>query len=350
MTSAFDLFERGLLPAFLMKAFIRRVTAASLRKFRAAPVEKRAAYHAALVRKLKRSPVAVHVDTANVQHYELPPEFFQTVLGKRMKYSCCYWPSGVRALDESEERMLDLTCRRAQVEDGQTILDLGCGWGSLALWIAQRYPKCDVTAVSNSRLQRDYIRKECGRLGISNVEAITADAAEFTTKRRFDRVISIEMFEHIKNYDRLMEKIAGFLVPDGMLFVHIFCHREVAFEYLKQGPNRWMAEHFFTGGNMPSFDLILHFQRDLHLVRSWAVSGTHYRRTLKAWRKKLEANKPALRALFGRIYGLENGRLWYNRWRLFFLVCEVNFGFRGGDEYFVAHYLFHKPPAQDRHG
>jgi cyclopropane-fatty-acyl-phospholipid synthase len=340
----FRLFEKGLLPAFVARAAARSLTRRSLRRYRKLPVEKRVAYRDLLVGRLRRSPVAVRPDMANIQHYELPPEFFRKVLGKRMKYSCCHWPEGVGDLEGAEAAMLRLTCERAGIRDGMEVLDLGCGWGSLALWIAEQYPCCKVLAVSNSTLQGDFIKGECARRGLSGVEVVTADVNEFRTGRRFDRVVSIEMFEHVKNYEALMAGIAGFLKPDGLLFVHVFCHGELAFEYLPRGPNRWMAEHFFTGGNMPSRDLLLHFQRDLLLKRTWGVDGTHYARTLRAWLKNFDSRKKELRELAARVYGPDQARLRLNRWRLFFIVCEANFGFRRGTEYHVAHYLFAKRP------
>jgi cyclopropane-fatty-acyl-phospholipid synthase len=341
------MFEKGVLPDFAARVAIRSQTRRSLRAYRGLTVEKRAAYLELLVRRLRRSPVAARPETANVQHYELPPEFFRRVLGARMKYSCCYWPAGTGDLDRAEEAMLSLTCERAGVEDGMSVLDLGCGWGSLALWIAERHPRCRVTAVSNSSLQGEFIRRERERRGLPGVEVVTADVNEFRAGRRFDRVVSVEMFEHVKNYEALMARIAGFLVPGGRLFVHVFCHAELAFEYLPRGPNRWMAEHFFTGGNMPSRDLLPRFQRDLVLERAWAVDGTHYARTLRAWRANLDANKTEIRALTAGIYGEERARLWVRRWRLFFIACEASFGLRRGTEYHVAHYLFEKRPLSE---
>ena len=345
---AFSVFEKGLLPDFAARWAIRSQARRGLRRFRRLPVEKRVAYFELLVKKLKRSPVAVRPDAANAQHYELPPEFFRHVLGKRMKYSCCYWPQGVRDIDGAEEAMLSLTCERAEIENGMGVLDLGCGWGSLALWIAERYPRCSVTAVSNSSLQGDFIRGECARRGLTGVEVVTADVNDFDTARKFDRVVSIEMFEHVKNYEALMARIAGFLEPDGLLFVHVFCHAELAFEYLPRGPNGWMARHFFTGGNMPSRDLLLHFQRDLVLKRTWGVDGIHYARTLRAWLGNFDARRRELLALTARVYGRERARLWANRWRLFFIACEASFGLERGTEYQVAHYLFARRTGRDQ--
>jgi cyclopropane-fatty-acyl-phospholipid synthase len=222
------------------------------------------------------------------------------------------------------------------------VLDLGCGWGSLSIWIAEQYPNSRVLAISNSRTQREFIAAQCRERGLTNVDAITVDVAEFDTPRRFDRVLSIEMFEHMKNYELLMAHIASWLKPAGMLFVHIFSHRELAYEFDAGDPKDWMAQTFFTGGTMPSDDLLHYFQRDLYLVDHWRVDGTHYMRTLGAWLEKLDRNESAVRQIMAETYGTENEILWLANWRLFFLICSEVWNLNGGREYLVSHYLFEK--------
>ena len=290
----------------------------------------------AFVEELRLSPIAEQVEKPNEQHYELPAEFFQLVLGPRLKYSCCSWPEGVATIAAAEEAMLTLTCRRAEVEDGMELLDLGCGWGSLSFWLAERYPSARILAVSNSRVQRAFIEGEIARRGVGNLEVVTADANVFDPERRFDRVLSVEMLEHMRNYDTLLGKIASWLRPDGRFFVHVFAHRRYAYPYTSS----WLARRFFTAGTMPSHDLLLEFQRDLELVDRWAVGGLHYARTSEAWLEQMDDRREQILPVLAGTYGARQAERWFAYWRIFFLACAELWGYDGGDEWQVSHYLF----------
>jgi len=337
------LMEMGLLPDGLLRLAIRAGLAWGRWQHSRLSAEERHAQKRSLLHKFDASPVAIHTDDANVQHYELPSAFFEWVLGPWLKYSCCYWPAGVETLEQAEEAMLALTCQRAQIEDGMEVLELGCGWGSLCLWMGQHYPGCRIMAVSNSRTQKQYIDEQCRQRGLGNVQVITANVAEWLPEGQFDRVVSVEMFEHMKNYRLLMARIAQRLRPGGRLFVHIFSHRERAYEFDASDSNNWMARTFFAGGTMPSDDLLLHYQQHLHLVDHWVLDGTHYARTLRAWLDKLDAQKPRVREIMAATYGADQATKWLNNWRLFFLANEMAWGSAGGREFLVSHYLFEKP-------
>lgn len=324
-----QLAESGLLPSWLVRAGIGRL----LRR-RIADLECGASENE-VVAKLSSSPIALETDKANEQHYELPPEFFEIVLGSYLKYSSGYWPEGVATLGDAELRMLELTCERADLADGQEILDLGCGWGSLSRFMAQQYPNSQILAVSNSAPQREFIESRAP----NNLSVITADVIDFTTDRKFDRVVSIEMFEHMRNYRDLLGRIAGWMKLNAKLFVHIFCNRSHTYEFETEGASNWMGRYFFTGGLMPSFDLLTRFDECFTLENRWAVSGVHYRKTAAAWRENLEADKARVSNIFRKVYG-SDAKKWYQRWRIFFLACEELFGYSGGDEWFVGHYRF----------
>jgi len=259
-----------------------------------------------------------------------------------MKYSCCYYPKGTESLDQAEDEMLRLTCERAGIRDGTDILELGCGWGSLTLWIAERFSQARILAVSNSSSQREYILKECGKRQLENVEVVTADMNAFCPERKFDRVVSVEMFEHMRNYAAFLERVASWMKREAKLFVHVFSHRRYSYFFESEGEEDWMGRHFFTGGLMPSDDLLLHFQEDEVLEDHWVLNGRHYKRTLDHWLENLDGNRELVMKVLERTYGPEDAAVWFRRWRIFFMACSESWGFRNGQEWIVSHYLFRK--------
>ena len=337
------LAERGMLPDALLRLGIRRMCADRLRTERAGGLSAQGERQAQLIDVLRQSPVAIETAAANAQHYELPAGFFGQCLGPRLKYSCCYYPRGDETLAEAEDAMLSLYGERAELADGQRILELGCGWGSLTLWMAERYPKAHITAVSNSHGQRRHIEAQCRERGISNVQVLTRDVNTLTLEPgTFDRCVSIEMFEHMRNYQTLMQRIGGWLAPGGKLFVHIFAHRELAYPFETAGADNWMGRHFFTGGLMPAADTLLHFQQALRIERRWLVDGTHYQKTANHWLQEQDSRRDAVMAVLRQAYG-DNARLWFQRWRMFWMACAELFGYADGQEWLVAHYRFVRP-------
>ncbi|MCW5823118.1 MAG: class I SAM-dependent methyltransferase [Cyanobacteria bacterium TGS_CYA1] len=349
MKAVYDLIATGMVPDFAIRFGIKQMLAQKLQELKPKDGQNAKDTIRAFVKELKQCPIALHTDTANKQHYELPAEFFQTVLGHRLKYSSGYWHQlennslSAEELNKAEDAMLALYLERAQIKDGQNLLDLGCGWGSFSLYAAAKFPASKFTALSNSAVQREFIEKRAKELKIKNLTVITGNIAEVELpefKSKFDRIVSIEMFEHMKNYELLMRKVALWLKPGGKLFVHIFTHKDYAYHYENKDGNDWLTENFFTGGTMPSDDLLLHFQDDLKIESQWRVDGRHYRNTANAWLKKMDANQTSLESLFKITYGDNSYKQWWNYWRLFFIACAELWGYENGSEWIVSHYLF----------
>jgi cyclopropane-fatty-acyl-phospholipid synthase len=293
------------------------------------------------VAELKQQPIAIATNLANKQHYEVPAEFFKNVLGPSMKYSCCLWTNSID-LASAELAMLKLTAERAGIADGQRILDLGCGWGSFSLFAAKRFKNVAITAVSNSQSQRAFIEEKVRHLGLNNVQVITCDINDFDIEQKFDRVVSVEMFEHAKNYERLLEKTASWLTDDGKLFVHIFSHTRHQYHFDNTDSEDWLSRYFFSGGTMPSQQLLLYFQKDLHIVNQWCLNGKHYQQTAEAWLQNMQHNRRAVMQIIEQTYGMEQAKRWWIYWRLFFLACAELWGFDSGKQWTVSHYLFEK--------
>ncbi|MEZ6015992.1 MAG: cyclopropane-fatty-acyl-phospholipid synthase family protein [Planctomycetota bacterium] len=344
MINVNELLAKDLLPDAVVRFGIRQRLGSVLQQHRQSTTTGRRAALMRHVAELRASPVAIATAAANEQHYEVPTRFYQLCLGKHLKYSSGYWADDHTTLDESEAEMLRITCERAELADGQRILELGCGWGSLSLWMAAHYPNAQITSVSNSRTQKEFIDGEARKRGLGNLTIVTADMNEFqgVGGGLFDRCVSVEMFEHMKNYEELMRRIAAWLAPGGKLFVHIFTHRDCAYHYEVTSDDDWMAKYFFTGGQMPSDDLLLYFQGDLSIEGHWCVNGTHYSRTSEAWLQRMDSNKAEIMPLLRETYGADHAVKWWSYWRIFYMSCAELWGYRGGEEWLVSHYRFVK--------
>lgn len=340
-----DLCERGRIPDALARLGMRQLMRRRLLDEAGRDGEQRSQRFNRFLAELRASPIAIETTAANEQHYEVPAEFFHLHLGPRLKYSCALYPSGRETLAEAEEQMLRLYAERAELIDGQRMLDVGCGWGSLSLWLAERFPKSEVVGLSNSHGQREFILARAAERGLANLRIVTGNIVDFDfpvdgITTGFDRVLSIEMFEHMKNYGLLLAKIARWMKPDAKLFVHIFAHRLLAYHFQVADGTDWMSRYFFTGGTMPSENLLLHFQDDVRLEQQWWVSGTHYERTSNHWLAGMDARKAEIMPVFRQAYGDGQAAIWFQRWRMFYMAVAELFGYAGGNEWGVAHYRF----------
>jgi cyclopropane-fatty-acyl-phospholipid synthase len=344
-----DLCESGLIPDVLARAGMRQLISKRLKDAAARDGELRSALFRQFLEELKASPIAVLTQAANEQHYEVPAEFFRLHLGPRLKYSCCLYRSGREDLAEGEEAMLALYAERAALADGMRILDLGCGWGSFSLWAAEKYPHAQVVGLSNSGGQREFIMKRAAERGLSNLTVLAGNVVDFDfpaqgVRADFDRVVSIEMFEHMKNYGLLLSKIRRWMRPDARLFVHIFAHKLLAYHFEDRSADDWMTRYFFSGGTMPNENLLLHFQDDLRLVRQWWVSGRHYERTSNQWLAGMDVARARILPVFQKTYG-KDAAVWFQRWRMFYMAVAELFGYAEGNQWGVGHYLF-EPRSQ----
>ena len=338
--SAMKAVERGWVPDSIVRSGIRSLCRQRMREIQI-PQAQQSQHLDEFVRNMGKAPVAPLVHKANEQHYEVPAAFFQQVLGAQLKYSSAFW-DGVDTLDEAEVQALVLSCEHADLKDGQQVLELGCGWGSLTLWMAKSYPNSSITAVSNSHSQRRFIEQRAMEAGLGNVRVITADINHFSIDQGFDRIVSVEMFEHLRNYASIFDRVAGWLRPDGRFFMHIFCHHSTPYLFEVRDDTDWMSRYFFSGGMMPSADLPLKFQDSLCFKNRWDWSGVEYQKTAEAWLDKLDVARDEVFAIFSDTYGPADAKMWINRWRIFFMACAELFGMRGGDEWRVSHFLFNK--------
>jgi len=330
------LIELGVIPELILRVAIKKLIQKRLLEI---PVnsEVRKSQKANFIEELQSSPIALSTKLANEQHYEVPPAFFQEIMGAHLKYSCGWFDKNTISLDEAEENMLQLYIERLDIKNNQKILDLGCGWGSFSLYAAAKFPNSTFVAVSNSNDQIEFINNTATARSLENIKAIKQDMNNLSLDESFDRIISIEMFEHMRNYGALLKKLRSHLHNDGKMFVHIFTHRDHPYPYEVRGPSDWMSKYFFTSGLMPSHDIFSYFEEDLVVEQSWKINGSHYARTCNLWLENHYKNKKTILDIFIGHY--PNPRQWFVRWQLFFLACEKLFAYNEGREWFVSHYL-----------
>jgi cyclopropane-fatty-acyl-phospholipid synthase len=340
MSFSLQLAEKSLIPDWLIRAGIRKLLKDRIKEINTGNLEDRNQKKIEFIHRMNQSPIAVDTDLANDQHYEVPSKFYDYALGKNKKYSSCLWRSNTDSLNKAENNALNETCKHADLDNNQTILELGCGWGSLTLWMAKKYPKSKITAVSNSNSQREFIMGEAKKRKLRNVNVITCNMTEFDTKDKYDRVVSVEMFEHMRNFDVLYKKISRWLKKDGKFFKHIFVHKSDPYLFEVKDEDDWMSKYFFSGGMMPSLDLPLFFQSKLKIENQWTWDGYHYAKTAREWLNNTDQNKDSILAIFSECYGQKYSKLWLQRWRIFFMACEELWAFDQGQEWMVGHYLF----------
>jgi cyclopropane-fatty-acyl-phospholipid synthase len=335
------LLSKDVIPDFLIRKGIKSLLRQRLKEINIPNIEDKTSTLRHFIEGMENAPIALNTPDANEQHYEVPTDFYHYSLGPNKKYSCCLYETGNESLGEAENKMLQLTMKRAELYDGQDILELGCGWGSLTLAMAKKFPKSNITAVSNSATQKDFILSVCKINGYENVKIITQDMNDFKLDAKFDRVVSVEMFEHMRNYRALLGRVHKMLKDEGKLFIHIFVHREFPYLFEAKNDSDWMSKYFFTGGMMPSDDLLYNFTDMFKIGEHWRVNGNHYAKTARHWLENMDKNKVVITKLFKEHYGNEYKR-WWSYWRIFFMSCEELWAFDNGNEWFVSHYLLEK--------
>ncbi|XP_050216802.1 (S)-coclaurine N-methyltransferase-like [Mercurialis annua] len=334
--------ERNVLPDAVIRKLTRLLLASRLRSGYKPSAHEQLSDLMQFVHSLKEMPIAIKTDEANAQHYELPTSFFKLVLGQHFKYSSCYFSDESSTLEDAEKAMLEIYCERSQLKDGHTVLDVGCGWGSLSLFIAQKYSKCKITGICNSKIQKAFIEDRCRDLKLQNLEIVVADISTHEMDGSYDRIFSIEMFEHMKNYKDLLHKISKWMKEDGLLFVHYFCHKTFAYHFEDTNEDDWITRYFFTGGTMPSANMLLYFQEDVSVVNHWLVNGKHYAQTSEEWLKRMDKNMKSIRPIMAETYGKDEAVKWTVYWRTFFISVAELFGYNNGEEWMVALFLFKK--------